>query len=177
MQNLRASEKPTGAKLRAILQSVSQASNTLGPANKGKGHKDPPKCPKKESNKTKKRQCLCSTWDDPFTLKDLDDDSDSSDPDNNDKNDHCRTARHVREVQLKGIPPNHFTGNCSCTLDFLSEFDIYMMMNMGLAIKKHPFKKTSYFLSLIRGPKAQGWKNQMIKFAKTASCKPSILLY
>jgi hypothetical protein len=44
-------------------------------------------------------------------------------------------------------------------LDFLSEFDMYMMMNMGSAIEKHPFKKTSYFLSLIGGPKAQGWKN------------------
>jgi hypothetical protein len=68
-------------------------------------------------------------------------------------------------------------GDHSRTLDFLSEFNMYMMMNMGLAIEKHPFKKTSYFLSLIRGPKVQGWKNRMIKFAKTASCKPLILPY
>jgi hypothetical protein len=62
-------------------------------------------------------------------------------------------------------------------LDFLSKFNMYMMMNMGSAIKKHPFKKTSYFPSLIGGPKAQGWKNRMIKYTKAASCKASILPY
>jgi hypothetical protein len=83
----------------------------------------------------------------------------------------------VREVWLEGIPPDRFTGDHSRMLDFLSEFDMYMMMNMGSAIEKHPFKKTSYFLSLIRGPKAQGWKNRMIKYAKAASRKPSMLPY
>jgi hypothetical protein len=107
----------------------------------------------------------------------LDNDSDDSDPNNSDEDNHRRTTGHVREVRLEGIPPDRFTGDCSCMLDFLSEFDMYMMMNMGLAIEKHLFKKTSYFLSLIRGPKAQGWKNQIIKYAKAASCKTSMLPY
>jgi hypothetical protein len=180
MKKLRASGEPTGAKLCAASHSISCASNAPGPADKGKGHKEPPEQLKHESNKTKQEQHPCSTRDDPFTLQDLDNDSDNLDPDNNDSDnlhDHCGTTGHIREVQLKGVPPNHFTGNHSHTLDFLSEFNMYMMINMGSAIEKHAFKKTSYFLLLIGGPKAQGWKNQMFKFSKTASKKPSILLY
>jgi hypothetical protein len=131
----------------------------------------------KESDKTEKGRRPRGTGDDPFTIKDLDNDSDDSDPSDDDEDDERGTTGHVREVRLEGIPPDRFTGDRSRTLDFLSEFDMYMMMNMGSAIEKNPFKKTSYFLSLIGGPKAQGWKNRMIKYAKTASCKPSMLPY
>ena len=80
------------------------------------------------------------TGDDPFTLGDDDDDDDDDVPNG--------------YRYLKG---NTFDGDRSRTLTFLAEFNEFMFMNREAKIARDPVKKSTYFLSLIKGPNAEWW--------------------
>jgi len=82
------------------------------------------------------------TGDDPFSLENLPQD---------DKEDKAR--------QLKGIHPDKFNGDRSQTTRFLSTFNRFMLMNYRADIAKDPIMHSIYFLSLLEGPKCEGWVN------------------
>jgi len=82
------------------------------------------------------------TGDDPFTLEDLDDDIPS------------------KGKRLEGIPFTTFDGDRSRTLEFLTEFKSFMLMNDDASIAKNPLKWCSYFLSLVKGNGVRGWTQQ-----------------
>jgi len=81
-----------------------------------------------------------STGDDPFTLENLPQD---------DKEDKAR--------RLEGIHPDKFNGDCSQTTRFLATFNQFMLMNYKANIAKDPVMHSIYFLSLLEGPKCEGW--------------------
>jgi len=81
-----------------------------------------------------------STGDDPFSLKNLSQD---------DKKDKAR--------RLEGIHPDKFNGDCSQTTRFLATFNRFMLMNYRADIAKDPIMHSIYFLSLLEGPKCEGW--------------------
>jgi hypothetical protein len=64
--------------------------------------------------------------------------------------------------RLKGIPPTTFDGDRSCTIDFLTEFKSFMLMNDDARIAKNPIKRCSYFLSLVKGPNVKGWTKRQL---------------
>jgi len=82
----------------------------------------------------------CGTGDDPFSLENLPQDN---------KEDKAR--------QLEGIHPNKFNGDRSQTTRFLATFNWFMLMNYRADIAKDPIMHSIYFLSLLEGPKCEGW--------------------
>jgi len=82
----------------------------------------------------------CSTGDDPFTLENLPQD---------DKEDKAH--------RLEGIHPDKFNGDRSQTTRFLATFNRFMLMNYRADIVKDPIMHSIYFLSLLKGPKCEGW--------------------
>jgi hypothetical protein len=50
-----------------------------------------------------------------------------------------------------------------------------MMMNRDAYIAKDPYKKSSYFLSLVDGPNVDGWTQQQIKWLKRVEDDPTLL--
>jgi len=53
--------------------------------------------------------------------------------------------------RLEGIPPTTFNRDRSRTLEFLTEFKSFMLMNDDTSIAKNPLKCYSYFFSLVKG--------------------------
>ena len=82
----------------------------------------------------------CSTGDNPFTFENLPQD---------DKEDKAR--------RLEGIHPDKFNGDCSQTTRFLAAFNQFMLMNYKADIARDPIMHSIYFLSLLEGPKCEGW--------------------
>jgi len=83
----------------------------------------------------------CGTGDDPFSLENL--------PQENDKED---KAHHP-----EGINPDKYNGDRSQTTRFLASFNRFMLMNYKANIAKDPIMHSIYFLSLLEGPKCEGW--------------------
>jgi len=90
-------------------------------------HKKPPRRP-------------CGTGDDPFTFENL--------PQEDKEDKACR---------LEGIHPDKFNGDHSQTTRFLAAFNRFMLMNYRADIAKDPIMHSIYFLSLLKGPKCEGW--------------------
>ena len=82
----------------------------------------------------------CGTGDDPFTFENLPQE---------DKEDKAR--------RLEGIHPDKFNGDHSQTTRFLASFNRFMLMNYKADIAKDPIMHSFYFLSLLEGPKCEGW--------------------
>jgi len=80
------------------------------------------------------------TGDDPFSLENLPQD---------DKED--------KACRLEGIHPDKFNGDRSQTTRFLATFNRFMLMNYKADIAKDPIMHSIYFLSLLEGPKCEGW--------------------
>jgi len=80
------------------------------------------------------------TGDDPFSLENLPQD---------DKED--------KACRLKGIHPDKFNGDRSQTTRFLATFNRFMLMNYRADIAKDLIMHSIYFLSLLEGPKCEGW--------------------
>jgi hypothetical protein len=92
-----------------------------------------------ECGQGKQPQYPWGMGDDPFTMKDLDDSDDE------------------KPKCLEGKPPKEFDGNRNNTHVFLYDFELFMSMNIRADIKRHAFKKSAYFLSLIQGPDTESW--------------------
>jgi hypothetical protein len=105
---------------------------------------EPMRIPAGHSTKTEHQppQRPRGTGDNPFGVDDLD--SESSHPDD-------------RNVHLEGIPPNKFEGDRAKTLSFLTQFKWFMLMNHCATIMQDPYMKSAFFLSLMDGPKIEGW--------------------
>jgi hypothetical protein len=76
---------------------------------------------------------------------------------------------------MEGIPPKPFTDNHMEMEFFLSNFKRFMTMNHRTAIAKDPYKKSAYFLSLIKGPATKGWVIAQNDWLEEAQDDPSIL--
>jgi len=79
--------------------------------------------------------------DDPFTLADLDD----------------KEEKDIKHRHLEGNPPKAFDGNRARTIQFLTQFKRFMLMNQKANIAKDPIAKCCYFLALFEGSKVEGW--------------------
>ena len=80
------------------------------------------------------------TGDDPFSLENLPKDN-----------------KEDKAHQLEGIHPDKFNGDRSQTTRFLATFNQFMLMNYKADIAKDPIMHSIYFLSLLEGPKCEGW--------------------
>jgi hypothetical protein len=69
---------------------------------------------------------------------------------------------------LEGKLPKDFNGDRNNMHTFLQDFGSFMNMNIGTDIERHPFKKSTYFLSLIQGPDTEGWADNIHKWLKEA---------
>jgi hypothetical protein len=94
---------------------------------------------------------------DPSTTKDLNDSDDK------------------KPKRLKGKPLKVFNGNRNNTHVFLHDFELFMSMNIGADIERHPFKKSAYFLSLIQGLDTEGWADNINDLLKEARKDRSII--
>ncbi len=63
----------------------------------------------------------------------------------------------TRGSQLEGEPSEYFNSNRSKTLNFLTTFKQFMIMNHDSSITRDFFKKCTYFMGLIRGTNVRGW--------------------
>jgi hypothetical protein len=102
-------------------------------------------------------QRLSETRDDPFGINDLA--SETSHPD--DKN-----------ICLEGIPPNKFEGDRVKTLPFLIQFKWFMLINCHSTIVQNPYMKSAFFLSLIDGPKVEGWTQHTYDWLDQVEANP-----
>jgi hypothetical protein len=100
------------------------------------------------------------TGDDPFGVDDLTSESSHLD----DKN-----------VCLEGIPPNKFEGDRAKTLPFLTQFKCFMLMNHRTTIAQDPYMKAAFFLSLMDGPKVEGWTQRTYNWLDQVEADPSQL--
>ena len=96
--------------------------------------------------------------DDPFTFGNLLD---------KDKDDKAR--------RLKGIHPDKYNGDRSQMTRFLSTFNRFMLMNYKADIAKDPIMRSIYFLSLLEGPKCEGWVDMADKWMQLVAHDPSII--
>jgi Retrotransposon gag protein/Zinc knuckle len=61
--------------------------------------------------------------------------------------------------QLKGRVPEIFDGDRTKTQNFMNSFDIFWMTNEDNNVMKIPYKRSTFFLGLISGPKVDDWVN------------------
>ena len=101
---------------------------------------------------------LQGTGDDPFTFGDL------PDKDKDDKGCH-----------LEGIHPDKYNGDRSQTTRFLNTFNQFMLMNYKADITKDPIMQSIYFLSLLEGPKCEGWVDMADKWMQLPAYDSSII--
>src|SRR5712691_10845281 len=86
-------------------------------------------------------------------------------------------AAHAMGYQrLEGNPPDRFDGNRARTRHFLLQFRQFMLMNDDASISRNDIKKCTYFLSLIEGPKVEGWTERMYEWLDAAKGNPGILM-
>ena len=77
--------------------------------------------------------------------------------------------------QLEGNPPDRFTGDRNKTNKFLTQFKRFMLMNAGARIARNPMARCAYFLSLIDGPKVEGWVEQMYNWLDSVDQIPGLI--
>jgi len=99
-----------------------------------------------------------STGDNPFSLENLPQD---------DKEDKAR--------QLEGIHPDKFNGDRFQTTRFLATFNWFMLMNYRADIAKDPIMHSIYFLSLLEGPKCEGWVDAADRWLRHVVEDPSMI--
>jgi len=58
---------------------------------------------------------------------------------------------------------------------FLTQFRRFMLMNNDATIARDPIKKCGYFLSLIEGPKVEGWTERMYEWLDAVHTNPHLL--
>ena len=98
------------------------------------------------------------TGDNPFSLENLPQDN---------KEDKAR--------QLEGIHPDKFNGDRSQTTRFLATFNWFMLMNYRADIAKDPIMHSIYFLSLLEGPKCEGWVDAADRWLRHIVEDPSMI--
>src|SRR5712691_9833791 len=82
----------------------------------------------------------------------------------------------IDHLRLEGNPPDHFDDSRDRTMRFLTQFCRFMLMNNDATIAHDPIKKCGYFLSLIEGPKVEGWTERMYEWLDVVHTTPCLLL-
>jgi hypothetical protein len=59
--------------------------------------------------------------------------------------------------QLKGKVPTSFDGDRTKATTFMNAFDLFWMNNEENSSMKNPYKRCTYFLGLIEGPRVEDW--------------------
>src|SRR5712672_1153164 len=77
-----------------------------------------------------------------------------------------------RGACLEGQAPQIYNGDRSKTMDFLTEFKRFMLMNSGATIARDPICRSVYFLSLLRGPHVDGWKMRQYEWLDRVDSDP-----
>jgi Retrotransposon gag protein len=78
-------------------------------------------------------------------------------------------------VRLEGILPDRYEGDRSKTMSFLTQFKRFMLMNHNTVITCDPCAKAAFFLSLIGGPKVEGWIQCTYDWLDDVEADPSLL--
>lgn len=78
-------------------------------------------------------------------------------------------------LRLEGTPPDCFNGNYERTLQFLTQFKRFMLMNDDATILRNPIKRCAYFLSLIEGSKVEGWTERSYEWLDKLQAKKTTL--
>jgi hypothetical protein len=60
-------------------------------------------------------------------------------------------------MHLEDTPLNKFKGDKAKTVPFLTQLKRFMLMNHCMVITQDPYMKLAFFLSLMEGPKVEGW--------------------
>jgi len=63
---------------------------------------------------------------------------------------------------MKGQPPTIFDGERSKMNQFMTEFQLWWMINNGAEVMNNPFQQITLCLSFIRGPKVDNWVEEKI---------------
>jgi len=79
-------------------------------------------------------------------------------------------------TRLEGDPPEFFEGDRGKTMEFLTAFKRFMIMNRDSAIAKDPYKKCAYFMGRIRGAKTRGWVQRNYDWLDLAEEDPTELM-
>ena len=58
---------------------------------------------------------------------------------------------------------------------FLQQFQLFTRINDGAAIARDPWRKALYFLSLVEGPKVEGWVDRNSDWLMRVERDPGIL--
>jgi hypothetical protein len=61
------------------------------------------------------------------------------------------------------------------TLPFLTQFKQFMLMNHHATITQDPYMKSAFFLSLMDGPKVEGWTQRTYDWLDQVKTDPSQL--
>jgi len=77
-----------------------------------------------------------------------------------------------RGACLEGQAPQIYDSDQSKTMDFLTEFKRFMLMNSGATIAGDPIRRSAYFLSLLRGPHIDGWKMRQYEWLDRVDTDP-----
>jgi hypothetical protein len=65
--------------------------------------------------------------------------------------------------QLKGRVPEPFDGDRSKTQTFMNAFDLYWMTNEESSLMRTPYRRCTFFLGLLEGPKVEDWVVEQAK--------------
>jgi len=98
------------------------------------------------------------TGDDPFTFADL-----------------GPVDKKDDDLGLEGSPPDRYDGDRERTTNFLTRFNLFMMMNHGATITLDPIRRCAYFLSLMDGPEVAGWTERNYEWLDKVKQDPTIL--
>src|SRR6267142_1513999 len=71
-------------------------------------------------------------------------------------------APHGTDGAMKGQPPTIFDGERLKTNQFMTEFQLWWMINSGAEVMNNPFQRIALCLSFIRGPKVDNWVEEKI---------------
>src|SRR5882672_6461227 len=71
-------------------------------------------------------------------------------------------APHGTNGAMKGQPPTIFDRERSKTNQFMTEFQLWWMINSGAEVMNNPFQRIALCLSFIRGPKVDNWVEEKI---------------
>ena len=79
--------------------------------------------------------------------------------------------------RLEGSPPGRFEGDGGKSLQFLTQFNLFMMMNqrVRVTIASNPMRRSAY-LSLVRGPKVESWAEKSYDWLDRIEADPPAML-
>ena len=78
--------------------------------------------------------------------------------------------------QLKGRVPDTFDGDRTKTQTFMNAFDLFWMTNEDNTAMKIPYRRCTFFLGLLQGPRVEDWVVEQAKElrSKTSRCSDPI---